>query len=224
MRKLIFLFCLILIAGFSFAEGILEKARNEYTDTSYAFGMIIASDLEQLGMKFDYNAFSRGFREMSEGRETLFTMDEAIEIISGAIQAAAEEQARTNRLSEEIFLRENTLRPGIYVTPSGLQYEILVEGTGRQPYVSDTVIVHYQGCLVDGNIFDSSYERGLPETVPLQAVIPGWSEGLTLMREGGKSRLYIPSALAYGEMGAGDIIPPYSVIIFEIELIEIADM
>jgi FKBP-type peptidyl-prolyl cis-trans isomerase FkpA len=118
-------------------------------------------------------------------------------------------------------MAENSIKPGIKTTISGLQYEVLTEGTGAQPLPSDFVRVHYRGALLDGSVFDSSYDRGEPVEFPLDGVIAGWSEGLLLMKEGGKSRLYIPSRLAYGAQGAGGAIPPNATLIFEVELLEI---
>jgi FKBP-type peptidyl-prolyl cis-trans isomerase len=218
-------FCFLLFFGvlsFSFAEAIREEADkgNEKADLSYAFGMAIGSDMKQSGLEFNYAAFSRGFREMMEGRETRFTMDEAVERVQTAFRAAMAEQAEYNRQKEIEFLAENGKRPGIVTTASGLQYEVLAEGTGERPDPSDVVIVHYRGALTDGVVFDSSYERGEPAEFPLEGVIPGWSEGIQLMNIGGRSRLYIPSKLAYGSQGAGATIPPNAVVIFEVELLD----
>jgi FKBP-type peptidyl-prolyl cis-trans isomerase len=118
------------------------------------------------------------------------------------------------------FLAENSKRPGINITPSGLQYEVIREGTGAKPNAEDEVRVHYEGKLIDGTVFDSSYENGEPIEFPLYRVIPGWSEGVQLMSIGSKYILYIPYGLGYGESGAGPI-PPYSTLIFEVELLDI---
>jgi len=119
------------------------------------------------------------------------------------------------------FLEENAKQEGVLVTESGLQYKVLEEGTGNSPAATNTVKVHYTGTLIDGTTFDSSVERGEPIEFPLNGVIPGWTEGLQLMKEGGKSILYIPYNLGYGERGAGGVIPPFATLIFEVELIEI---
>lgn len=123
----------------------------------------------------------------------------------------------------EAFLAENAQREGVVALPSGLQYEIIEEGKGASPKTSDTVTVHYRGTLIDGTEFDSSYKRGRPATFKLNRVIKGWTEGLQLMREGGKRRLFIPSNLAYGNRGAGNLIGPGETLIFEVELIRIAN-
>lgn len=126
-----------------------------------------------------------------------------------------------NKAAGEAFLAENAKKPGVVTTASGLQYQIITEGTGATPSATDNVSVHYQGTTIDGKEFDSSYKRGAPATFPLNRVIPGWTEGLQLMKEGGKSKLFIPSNLAYGERGAGRDIGPNSALIFDVELIKV---
>ncbi|MGZ4959983.1 MAG: FKBP-type peptidyl-prolyl cis-trans isomerase [Methylomonas sp.] len=125
-----------------------------------------------------------------------------------------------NKAAGEAFLAENAKKPGVVTTASGLQYQVITEGTGATPSATDNVTVHYQGTTIDGKEFDSSYKRGAPATFPLNRVIAGWTEGLQLMKEGGKSRLFIPSNLAYGERGAGRDIGPNSALIFDVELIK----
>jgi FKBP-type peptidyl-prolyl cis-trans isomerase FkpA len=221
-----FLCALVLVfcaSGYIHAEPIVEQAAkgNEKADISYAVGMALGSDLKDAGFPFNYGSFLRGFIDTMEGWETRYTLDEAMEKVQAAFQAAYLEKAEASRLVEEAFLAENAAKPGMLSTASGLQYEILVEGTGARPSQTDSVRVNYTGELVDGTMFDSSYARGEPEEFPLEGVIPGWSEGLLLMKTGGKSRFYIPSKLAYGDRGAGSIIPPYSTLVFEVELLEI---
>ena len=121
----------------------------------------------------------------------------------------------------EKFLKENASKDGVKTTPSGLQYKIVKEGTGKSPKATDTVLVHYRGTLLDGTEFDSSYKRNAPISFPLNQVIPGWTEGLQLVKEGGKAILYIPSKLAYGERGAGGAIGPNETLIFEVELLKV---
>lgn len=125
-----------------------------------------------------------------------------------------------NKAAGEAFLAENAKKPGVVTTASGLQYQVITEGTGATPGATDNVTVHYQGTTLDGKEFDSSYKRGAPATFPLNRVIAGWTEGLQLMKEGGKSRLFIPSNLAYGERGAGRDIGPNAALIFDVELIK----
>lgn len=131
------------------------------------------------------------------------------------------DQAKTAQSSSDNFLAENAKKPGVKTTASGLQYKITKEGTGKQPTATSVVTVHYKGQLVDGKVFDSSIERGQPIEFPLNQVIPGWTEGLQLMKEGGKATLYIPSQLGYGEQGVPGMIPANSTLIFDVELIKV---
>lgn len=130
--------------------------------------------------------------------------------------------SQTSNLEQgQAFLKANASKPGVKTTSSGLQYLVLQEGKGKTPKSTDTVLVHYKGNLLDGTEFDSSYKRNEPISFPLNGVIPGWTEGVQLMKEGGKIRLFIPSALAYGSRGAGGVIPPDSTLVFEIELLKV---
>ena len=133
-------------------------------------------------------------------------------------QANDAKQAQT---TSDSFLTENAKKPGVKTTASGLQYKITQEGTGKQPTASSVVTVHYKGQQVDGKVFDSSLERGEPIEFPLNQVIPGWTEGLQLMKEGGKATLYIPSNLGYGPQGVPGMIPANSTLIFDVELIKV---
>lgn len=126
-----------------------------------------------------------------------------------------------NKAAGEAFLAENGKKDNIITTASGLQYEVVEQGDGASPSASDNVTVHYKGTTIDGKVFDSSYDRGAPATFPLNRVIAGWTEGLQLMKEGGKFRFFIPSELAYGERGAGNLIGPNSALIFDVELIKV---
>lgn len=121
----------------------------------------------------------------------------------------------------QAFLKENASKPGVHTTPSGLQYKVITEGHGKSPKSTDTVLVHYKGTTIDGTEFDSSYKRNEPISFPLNGVIPGWTEGVQLMKEGGKVQLFIPSNLAYGSRGAGGVIAPDSTLIFDIELLKV---
>jgi len=222
-KKYLAFFLLLAPLVLSFAQETNIKER-----VSYAFGMVIAEDLSETGLEFDYDQFTRGFRDVMENKETIISMEEAMVFIDVAfmqVNARQMEQRRLegerNRAEGEAFLAKNAERPGVEVTPSGLQYEILVEGTGEKPGPGDTVLVHYRGETLSGVVFDSSYERNEPLRVPLDMVIAGWSEGLRMTREGSKTKLYIPSDLAYGENGVGRDIGPNELIIFEVELIAI---
>ena len=130
--------------------------------------------------------------------------------------------AQTSNLEQgQAFLKANATKPGVHTTPSGLQYKVITEGHGKSPAATDTVLVHYRGTTIDGTEFDSSYKRNEPISFPLNGVIPGWTEGVQLMKEGGKMQLYIPSNLAYGSRGAGGVIAPDSTLVFDIELLKV---
>ncbi|MDA8100356.1 MAG: FKBP-type peptidyl-prolyl cis-trans isomerase [Nitrospiraceae bacterium] len=137
------------------------------------------------------------------------------------VAKGAESAAEKNLKEGEAFLAANAKKEGVKTLPSGLQYEVIKEGTGKKPAATDTVTVHYKGTLINGMEFDSSYKRNQPSTFPLNRVIPGWTEGVQLMKEGSKYRLFIPSHLAYGSRGAGGLIGPNATLIFEVELLSI---
>jgi FKBP-type peptidyl-prolyl cis-trans isomerase FkpA len=196
------------------SEGSLD------TDASYALGMDVAASLQQTGFKPDYRSFAQGLEDALEDRETRFTPEQVNSILQEAFTTAMEKRGETQRQTETDFLAENSKKAGISITGSGLQYEVVSEGTGAKPEQDDTVRVNYEGTFIDGTVFDSSYSRGEPAEFPLNGVIPGWTEGIQLMREGATYKFYIPSELGYGPQGAGPI-PPYSPLIFEVELISI---
>ena len=137
------------------------------------------------------------------------------------LQAERAEKGKVARQEGEIYLKENAAKEGVVTLPSGLQYLVLKEGNGKQPKATDRVKCHYEGFLTDGTLFDSSVQRGEPAVFGLQQVIAGWTEGLQLMKEGAKYRLFIPYLLGYGESGAGASIPPYATLIFDVELLEV---
>jgi FKBP-type peptidyl-prolyl cis-trans isomerase len=192
-------------------------------DTSYAFGVALGSDFKQAGLSFDYDALIRGFRDSMEGRETRITLENAIPLIQAAMREAMARQAEENRQRGLGFLAENARKPGVVATPSGLQYEVVSEGTGPKPQETDTVSVHYEGTLLSGEVFDSSYARNEPAQFALDEVIPGWTEGIQLMNVGGTYRFFIPPGLAYGEQGYGNIIPANSTLVFKVELLGIVE-
>ena len=199
-------------------------------DTSYAFGMYMANTMAgQMGMelRFDYAAFSEGFKSYYEGTETRLTPEQAMEKINAAfvaMQSKADERMQaegvTNQAESEAFLAENSMKSGVVTTPSGLQYEVVTEGSGEKPGAYDNVKVHYEGKLINGTVFDSSYERGEPIEFNLSGVIPGWTEGVQLMSVGSTYNFVIPSDLAYGPGGSGPI-PPNAALIFKVELLDI---
>ena len=200
-------------------------------DTSYAFGMFTANMMAgQLGndFSFDYSSFTEGFKAYYEAKETRLTPEQAMEKINAAFMAMQsrgdeimQAEGEKNRIEGEAFLSENRARSGVMVTPSGLQYEVIADGSGPRPAANDDVRVHYEGTLIDGTVFDSSYERGEPVEFNLSMVIPGWTEGVQLMNEGSSYRFFIPSDLAYGPQGAGGSVPPNAVLIFKVELLSV---
>jgi len=222
MKKLFVFVCLVLPVISLQAKGIQDdfKRADEKAKVSYAFGMIIGSNLGTMELEFDYSAFTEGVRAMVEDGEGQFTEMEAIEIVEAALQKAMDKNAEEHRKSEEEFLARNRERAGVQVTSSGLQYEIIEDADGDKPAANSVVRVNYAGTFVDGSPFDSSNEDG-GAYIPLEMVIPGWTEGLMLMSPGSEYRFFIPSHLAYGKEGVQSIIPPYSTLIFLVELLEI---
>ena len=225
MKKTAITLCLFLPALTLFAKGIQEEIdlAGEQSRQSYAFGMVLGEDIRQrdLGLDFDYTAFAQGLKAAIASDQSRMSLEEADETVTAVLENAINRHTEANRLQETLFLETNAQRPEVKTTASGLQYEVITEANGPKPAAADTVRVHYEGILTNGTLFDSSYARGEPEVIPLDMVIPGWTEGIQLMNAGSKYRIYIPSALAYGEQGAGDVIPPYSVLIFTVELLEI---
>lgn len=197
---------------------------------SYALGLNIGQQLKSMGLKGKLVSadFAAAVNDMIEGNKPQLSVDEAnkeldkffSELESNQQKAAAEAGKRAKAEGEK-FLAENAKKEGITVTKSGLQYEVIKEGTGRQPKATDTVLCHYHGTLIDGTVFDSSYERNQPCSFGLNQVISGWTEGVQLMKEGAKYRFYLPYNLAYGERGAGADIPPYAALIFDVELLQV---
>jgi FKBP-type peptidyl-prolyl cis-trans isomerase FkpA len=214
------------VVSLSHASGVAGDAASKYSSdvqTSYAFGMIFGSQLQEIGISIaSYTAVAEGMRDMLENSEaTRLSWDDAVTKIHIAYMEAKEKQIAESMAREAQFLEENGKLPGVLTTASGLQYQVVAEGTGRTPALVDTVVIDYEGVFIDGLLFDSSYERGEPEEFPLNMVIPGLSEGIQLMSEGATFRFFIPSQLAYGSEGAGDIIPPYSTLVYQVELISI---
>lgn len=190
---------------------------------SYAIGMDMGTSLKDMG-EMDMDMLMKGFTDARKGDTLLLTEEEAQTIIMTEMQKRRDIQAKEAEGKSKAFLETNGKKPGVVTTASGLQYEVLTEGTGPKPRAEQEVTVHYAGTLVDGKEFDSSIKRGEPVTFPLNGVIPGWTEGVQLMSAGSKYRFVIPPALAYGERGAGGVIPPNAVLIFEVELISFRDL
>ena len=189
---------------------------------SYALGMVIAHNLKGMGVSaLDNAAFAQAVSDVMGGATTTMSDAEAQRTVSEFMQKQQAEAGKAVREAGEKFLAENAEKPGVVVLPSGLQYTVITEGTGAKPKATDRVKCHYEGTLTNGQVFDSSYRRGEPAVFPLNGVIAGWTEGVQLMAEGAKFRFFIPYSLAYGERGAGQSIPPYAALVFDVELIEV---
>ncbi len=195
---------------------------------SYALGLSIGSQFVSMGAdNLNIDDFAQAIKDVLAGKPQM-TASEGQQIVQNFFKeqeakqrAKAAEMGKVAKVEGEKFLTENGKKDGVITTKSGLQYKVLTEGTGKSPKATDSVKCHYEGFLIDGSVFDSSVQRGEPATFPLGGVIAGWTEGLQLMKEGGKTRFFIPYNLAYGEAGAAGSIPPYATLIFDVELIEV---
>ncbi|MDH4230700.1 MAG: FKBP-type peptidyl-prolyl cis-trans isomerase [Nitrospirota bacterium] len=217
----------VLLAGQATAE---EKAalQTQKEKQSYSMGADIGKRLKSQAIDIDADSFVLGLKDALSGGKTLMTEEEVRETLMALQKELMEKQAeRTKMLGEknkkeaEAFLEENKKKEGVITLPSGLQYKVIKEGTGKQPSADSTVETNYRGALIDGTEFDSSYKRGQAATFPVNGVIKGWTEALQLMKEGAKWELYVPADLAYGERGAGNVIGPNAALIFEVELISV---
>ena len=189
---------------------------------SYALGMLIAQNLKEMKVEgLNTARFAQAVTAVLSGEKTEMSLTEAQTTVQKFLQEREAEAGRAAREAGEAFLAENAKKQGVTVLESGLQYEVLTAAIGQKPTAADTVRCHYEGRLIDGTVFDSSYRRGEPATFPLQGVIRGWTEGLQHMAVGAKFRFYIPFQLAYGAQGAGGSIPPYAALIFDVELLGI---
>ena len=195
---------------------------------SYALGIGIGRQLSQMGAAdLNIDDFAQASKDVIAGDLKLGDA-EAQQIVQEFFakqeekqKAEAAEKGKAAKQDGENFLAENGKKEGVITTASGLQYQVLREGNGQSPKATDTVECHYEGTLIDGTKFDSSYDRGQTATFPLNQVIAGWTEGLQLMKEGGKYRFFIPYELGYGERGAGASIPPFSTLVFDVELVSV---
>jgi FKBP-type peptidyl-prolyl cis-trans isomerase len=228
-----------LLVGNSFAQETKDpKEEKEKSEPSpfrtagekvaYGLGRNVGSDiarrLSASGMKLDAKILIRGFADALLGEESKLTDKEfqaAFTEYQKQLEADRQKEAKANKQKGEAFLAANAKKPGIKSTKSGLQYQVLKAGTGDSPKRTDTVVTNYRGTLLDGTEFDSSYKRGRPATFAVNGVIKGWTEALQLMKVGGKWKLYVPSDLAYGDNGAGELIKPGATLVFEVELLEI---
>ena len=190
---------------------------------SYAIGLGIGQNLFNMGANgIAVDDFAQAIKDVLEGNETAISHTEAREIVNKFFSELEEKMSAASIEAGKQFLEENKKRAGVVTLPSGLQYEVINEGNpGNLAKATDQVECHYEGTLIDGTLFDSSIQRGQPATFGVNQVIPGWVEALQLMPEGAKWKLYIPSDLGYGAQGAGEMIPPHSTLVFEVELMRI---
>ncbi len=214
----------------AFYAGAEEQAalKTKKDKLSYSIGADLARNLKGQSIDVDPDIVAKGIKDVLTGSKALMSEEEIREAITELRQEIMAKQALEakkigdkNKKEGEEFLEANKKKEGVKTLPSGLQYKIIAEGTGKSPKATDTVTVNYRGTLIDGTEFDSSYKRGQPATFPVNGVIPGWTEALQLMKEGAKWELFIPPSLAYGERGAGGVIGPNSTLIFEVELISV---
>jgi len=234
MKKMKFSFVILVTMLFSLhiqAQSLDKVKLQTKTDSiSYAIGMDVAVNLKSQNIEVNPEAMAKGLIDLIKGNKVVLTDSVKVKIIEDfqmehqkKQEEQAAKQAEKNKKAGQEFLDKNKSKAGVKVTASGLQYEVIKEGTGKAPTLNSKVTVHYEGKLVDGKIFDSSYERNEPITFPLNGVIQGWQEGLQLMKEGSTYMLYIPSALGYGERGAGQVIPGNATLIFKVELIKVEE-
>lgn len=196
---------------------------------SYALGLGFGRQLAQMGAEdLNIDDFSQTIKDILTGKEPQVSDQEAQKLVTTFFEeqeakqrAAAAEKYKDNKEKGEAWLANKAMEEGVVALPSGLLYQVLNEGSGKKPTAEDTVECHYEGRLIDGTVFDSSYKRGESATFPLNGVIAGWTEGVQLMSEGAKYRFFIPYQLAYGERGAGQAIPPFAALVFDVELIKV---
>ena len=216
------LLCSVMVSGCERSENNTSEksfdATSEVENASYLIGFRQAQNIQaEGGDVIDMSAYELGARDAIAGKESQVpeeNEEQLMAVLRGALM-------QKKSASGESFMEENAARPEVTTTASGLQYEVLIEGTGPMPSATDTVVTHYHGTLTDGTVFDSSVERGSPASFPVNRVIAGWTEALQMMGVGSKWRLVIPPNLAYGERGAGAAIPPNATLVFEVELLEI---
>jgi FKBP-type peptidyl-prolyl cis-trans isomerase FklB len=218
MKKLVFT---MVAAVYMIVNMFAQNSTTKMDTVSYSLGILIAQNFKN-GEQVDIDATSmaKGFQDALKGQEVV-DVQKANQIFSQYMQQQSAKKYQGNIEQGKKFLEENAKKPGVKVTASGLQYEVLVDGTGAIPKATDKVTTHYHGTLLDGTVFDSSVQRGQPIDFPVNGVIQGWQEALQLMKVGSKWKLYVPYNLGYGERGAGGAIGPYATLVFEVELLKI---
>jgi FKBP-type peptidyl-prolyl cis-trans isomerase FklB len=217
MKKILLTFA----AAFVFVGLNAQNFKNNMDSVSYSLGVLFAQNFKNGEVAdLDAAAMAKGFKEAAAGTETI-KVEEANKLFSAFMQEAGKKKFAGAVEEGKKFLAENGKRPTVKTTASGLQYEVMVQGTGVMPKATDKVTTHYHGTLLNGKVFDSSVQRGQPIDFPVNGVIAGWTEALQLMPTGSKWKLFIPYNLAYGERGAGADIGPYATLIFEVELLKV---
>jgi len=222
---------LLLVSFHSFAQKGKSKKKTDKNEialatkldsVSYSLGMNIGQNLKNEGLdSLNTELLAKALQAYLHGDSLKLKPTDAGQLVNNFLNDLKEKKSLENKAAGEKFLEENKKRPGVVTLPSGLQYEIIKEGTGEKPLATDKVTTHYHGTFIDGKVFDSSVERGQPAQFPVNRVIPGWTEALQLMPVGSKWKLWIPYNLAYGEKGYPPKIAPYTTLIFEVELISI---
>jgi len=205
-----------------------KKLVTEKEKISYSIGLNIGTNFKQQKIEIEMDSFAQGIEDALTGAKQKMTQEEirqTMEVFRRKMQARAENDRQVassgNQVKGEKFLAKNKKHKNVVTLASGLQYEVVKKGTGKRPGLTDTVVTHYKGTLINGKEFDSSYKRGEPAEFPVNGVIKGWTEALQLMQQGAKWKLFIPAGLAYGSRGAGNAIGPNETLIFEIELLEV---
>jgi FKBP-type peptidyl-prolyl cis-trans isomerase FklB len=226
MRSLPLIVCSTLLSATALASGKASKGVQD--KSSYALGYQFGQNLHGFGAEINVDSFSKGFADALAGKEGSMSKEELQKAVAefeqnlrSKMEAKKRGEGESNSKEGKAFLEANAKKPGVKVLPSGLQYMVMTEGKGKSPKATDVVKTHYKGTLINGKVFDSSYDRKSPAEFPVNGVIKGWTEALQLMKEGAKWKLFIPSDLAYGPQGAGNDIGPNSTLIFEVELLSI---
>jgi FKBP-type peptidyl-prolyl cis-trans isomerase FklB len=229
MKKYTVLVAMIAILVVPLLAGAQDASLKTQKDkVSYLLGAQIGNDFKAQQMDIDPDIFSRGLKDSLAGKKPPLSEQEIRDTmmafqkeIQAKVAVQTQKLAEQNKKEGDAFLAENKKKEGVRTTPSGLQYKVIRQGTGKMPKPTSTVVVNYRGTLLDGREFDSSYKRGEPFTTAVNGVVKGWQEALPLMKEGAKYQIFVPSQLAYGDRGAGREIGPNAVLIFEIELLSI---
>lgn len=227
MKMKISLICLALCTNSAFATDINNKSSAK-EQVGYSFGYLMGRSNAESIKDLDIDAFVQGLKAASQGQTASLTDEEMTKVLTQYKRQAEakqlielKEKSEQNAKAGAAYLAENAKKDGIKVTKSGLQYQVLKEGSGKSPKANSNVTVNYEGRLIDGTVFDSSIARNHPATFQTSQVIQGWTEGLQLMKEGAKYRFFIPANLGYGQIGSGDVIEPNSTLIFDVELLSI---